>query len=55
MMITMRPGSATPAAGTATWASVLPIATAVPGFETRPRCRLLGQPTCLLPQFPDVA
>ena len=33
MMITMRPGSATVAAGTATWASTLAMATAVPGFR----------------------
>jgi len=33
MMMTMRPASVTVAAGTATWASTLATATAVPGFR----------------------
>ena len=44
MMMTMRPASTTVEAGTATCASTLATATAVPGFQTGPAGGLFGQP-----------
>ena len=55
MMITMRPGSTTVTAGTATCASTLATATAVPGFKPGPGRSLRGQAAGLLAQLGDLA
>ena len=54
-MITIRPGSTTVDAGTATWASTLAIATAVPGSQAGPARGLGGQPAGLRAQLADLA
>ena len=54
-MITIRPGSTTVDAGTATCASTLAIATAVPGSQTGPARGLGGQPAGAGAQLADLA
>ena len=55
MIMTMRPGSMTVAAGTATWASTFATATAVPGRQAGPGGSLGRQPAGSLAELDEVA